>query len=123
MPLRLQSVVGLLVLLLLAWAISENRRAPPWRIVISGIVLQIVLAGLLLEAPPLQQFFLTLNDALLALERATQAGTSLVFGFLGGAPSPYATGGAGSTFVLAFRALPIILVVSALSSLLFYWRI
>jgi concentrative nucleoside transporter, CNT family len=121
--LRLQSVVGLFILLGIAWAIGENRRAPPWRIVVCGLALQIALAALLLKAPPFQQFFLGVNDALLALERATQAGTSLVFGYLGGAPLPYATSGPGSTFVLAFRALPIILVVSALSSLLFYWRV
>src|ERR1700748_987110 len=108
MPLRLQSVIGIILLLGIAWAISENRRAPPWRIVVSGILLQIALAALLLKTPPLQQFLLSVNDALLALERATQAGTSLVFGYLGGAPSPYMTTGAGSTFVLAFRALPIV---------------
>ncbi len=111
------------MLLLIAWIFSENRRAVPWRIVLSGLALQIVLAALLLKAPPLQQFFLALNDVLLALERATQAGTSFVFGFLGGAPAPYSESGPGSTFTLAFRALPLILVVSALSSLLFYWRV
>lgn len=107
----------------IAWALSENRRAVPWRIVLAGLALQLALAAALLTAPPLQVFFLAVNDALLALERATRAGTSFAFGFLGGAPEPYATTGAGSTFVLAFRALPLILVVSALSALLFYWRV
>ncbi|HUP94463.1 MAG TPA: nucleoside transporter C-terminal domain-containing protein [Burkholderiales bacterium] len=119
----MQSAAGLIVLLLLAWAVSENRRSVPWRIVASGLALQIALAALLLKAPLLQQFFLALNDALLVLERATQAGTSFVFGFLGGAPAPFETTGPGSTFTLAFRALPLILVVSALSALLFYWRV
>jgi CNT family concentrative nucleoside transporter len=95
----------------------------PWRIVLPGLALQIALAALLLKAPPLQQFFLGLNDVLLALERATQAGTGFVFGYLGGAPAPFETTSAGSTFILAFRALPLILVVSALSALLFYWRV
>ena len=120
MPLALQSVFGFLALLLIAWLLSENRRTVAWRIVISGVILQIALAALLLNAPPLKQFFLVLNDALLALERATQAGTSFVFGYLGGAPLPFAESHAGSSFVLAFRVLPLILVVSALSSLLFY---
>jgi len=122
-PLFFQSAFGLVMLLLLAWLLSENRRMVPWRIVLAGLALQMVLAALLLKAPPLQRMFLALNDALLALERATQAGTSFVFGYLGGAPVPFATSGAGSTFILAFKALPIMLVVSALSSLLFYWRI
>src|SRR5687768_13313892 len=95
----LQSAAGLVLLLVIAWLFSENRRAPPWRIVLSGVALQIVLAAVLLKAPPLQQFFIGLNDALLGLERASQAGTSFVFGFLGGAPQPFPTTGAGSTFV------------------------
>jgi concentrative nucleoside transporter, CNT family len=122
-PAPLQSALGLAALLAIAWLLSENRRAVPWRIVLSGLALQIALAALLLKAPPVQRFFLTLNDMLLALERATQAGTSFVFGYLGGAPLPFAMADAGSSFVLAFRALPILLVVSALSSLLFYWRV
>lgn len=119
----LQSAAGFLLLLAIAWAFSENRRVVPWRIIVAGTALQFALALLLLKAPPIQQLFLSLNDALLALEKATQAGTTFVFGYLGGAPSPFAASGTGSTFVLAFRALPLILVVSALSSLLFYWRV
>jgi concentrative nucleoside transporter, CNT family len=64
-----------------------------------------------------------LNDVLLVLERATLAGTSLVFGYLGGGPAPFEVSDVNSNFVLAFRALPIVLVISALSALLFYWRI
>ena len=123
MPAPVQSAMGLAALLGIAWLLSENRRVVPWRIVLSGLALQIALAALLLKAPPVQRVFLTLNEMLLALERATQAGTSFVFGYLGGAPLPFATSAPGSSFVLAFKALPILLVVSALSSLLFYWRI
>lgn len=123
MPPYAHSAVGLALLLGIAWLFSENRRAPPWRIVAAGLALQFVLAALLLKALFLQTFFLGLNDGLLALERATQAGTALVFGYLGGAPAPFASTSTGSSFVLAFRALPLILVVSALSALLFYWRV
>ena len=118
-----QSAFGLVVLLVIAWAISENRRAVPWRIVLPGVALTLLLAALLLKVPPVQQFFLALNELLLALERATQAGTSMVFGYLGGAPLPFETKPATSTFILALRALPLVLVVSALSALLFYWRV
>src|ERR671928_1236047 len=96
----LHSAAGLLALLLIAWLVSENRRGVPWRIVLSGLALQLALAALLLKTRPLRQFFLAANDAMLALDRATQAGTSFVFGFLGGAPEPYATTGPGSSFVL-----------------------
>ena len=119
----LQSATGLVLLLVLAWAMSERRGTVPWRIVLAGLALQLALAVLLLKAPPLQRFFLAANDAMFALERATQAGTSFVFGFLGGAPLPFETVPGASTFVLAFRALPLLLVVSALSAVLFYWRV
>jgi len=66
---------------------------------------------------------LGLNDGMLALEKATQAGTSFVFGYLGGGNPPFIESDPGSSFILAFRALPLVLVISALSALLFYWRI
>ena len=103
--------------------ISENRRAVPWRIVISGVILMVVMAVLFLKVPLFKQFFFSLNDALIGLEKATQTGTSFVFGYLGGGALPFAEQPQTSSFVLAFRALPLILVVSALSSLLFYWRV
>ena len=121
--LTLQSAFGFVVLFLIAWLISENRRAVPWRIVVAGALLQIVLAALLLKVPVFRDLFLALNDLLSALEKATQEGTRFVFGFLGGGPQPFEERPGASSFVLAFRALPLILVVSALSALLFYWRI
>jgi CNT family concentrative nucleoside transporter len=121
----LQSALGLLVFIGLAFLLSEDRRRFPWRLTISAVLLQILLAAALLKLPPFKQFFLALNDLLLAVERATQTGTAFVFGYLGGAPAPFTEikDGGASSFVLAFRALPLVLVVSALSSLLFYWRV
>ncbi len=119
----LQSAIGYLLLLALAWLISERRRAVPWRLVAGGVVLQLALTLLLLKLPPVQGAFHALNDALLALERATQAGTAFVFGYLGGGPTPFAETNPAASFTLAFRALPVVLVVSALTSLLFYWRV
>ncbi|HEY7658673.1 MAG TPA: nucleoside transporter C-terminal domain-containing protein [Burkholderiales bacterium] len=123
MLLALQSAFGFFAIFLIAWLLSEDRRAVPWRIVVSGAALQIVLAAALLKLPLFRDVFLALNDLLSALERATQEGTRFVFGFLGGGPQPFAERPGASSFVLAFRALPLILVVSALSALLFYWRV
>ena len=95
----------------------------PWRIVISGALLQIVLAAALLKLPLFRDLFLALNDGLSALEQATQEGTRFVFGYLGGGPQPFEERPGTSSFALAFRALPLVLVISALSSLLFYWRV
>jgi len=76
-----------------------------------------------LKVPLFRAFFAALNGLITAQDQATRAGTSFVFGYLGGAPSPFEVGSPGADFILAFRALPLILVVSALSALLFYWRI
>jgi CNT family concentrative nucleoside transporter len=119
----LQAIAGISGLVALAWLLSERRSAVPWRAVGSGLVLQFALAVLLLKLPFAKDMFLALNGAMLALEKATEAGTTLVFGYLGGGQSPFAETGAGSSFILAFRALPLVLVISALSALLFYWRI
>lgn len=123
MPPLLQGILGIVALLALAWALSEDRRRFPWRIVVAGLALALLLAAALLKLPAFKAVFALLNDVLGALERATRAGTSFVFGFLGGGPLPYAETAPGASFVLAFRALPLVLVVSALSSLLFYWRV
>lgn len=123
MSLLLQSLVGYGVFVAIALAFSEKRSAVPWRTVVGGVLLQFVLAVLILKLPPAQAAFAALNDALLALEKATRAGTSMVFGYLGGGTLPFAETAAGASFVLAFQALPVVLVMSALSALLFYWRI
>jgi CNT family concentrative nucleoside transporter len=119
----LQSLLGFCVLLLIAWALSEKRRNPPWRTVLAGVALQFLLAGLFLKVPLFKHVFMALNDAVSAIERATQGGTAFVFGYLGGGAAPFAIAHPEASFVFAFRALPLILVVSALSSLLFYWRV
>ena len=110
-------------LVAIAWLASENRRAIPWRAVAAGIALLVLLAVIFLKVPLVKDAFLKLNDVLLVLERATQAGTSLVFGYLGGGGPPFAVSDPASNFILAFRALPLVLVISALSALLFYWGV
>ena len=119
----MHAIVGMIGLLGIAWALGEDRRGVAWRAVAAGVVLELVLAVLFLKIPTVNSAFMTLNDALLVLEKATQAGTGLVFGYLGGAPTPFMVTAPQATFVLAFRALPIVLVISALSALLFYWGV
>ncbi|KPJ92154.1 MAG: nucleoside:proton symporter, partial [Gammaproteobacteria bacterium SG8_11] len=119
----IQSLIGVSIFILIAWLMSENRQWFPWRMVTAGVLTQLVLAALLLKIALFKGFFVTLNDVLLSLQTATQAGTSFVFGYLGGGPLPFTEATPGSSFILAFQALPLVLVVSALSSLLFYWRV
>ena len=112
-----------MVFLVLAWLFSEERARLPWRTLLTGIILQFLLAGLLLWLPPFQLVFMGLNELLLALEQATRDGTSFVFGYLGGDELPFEETRDGSSFILAFRALPLVLLISVLSALLFYWGI
>jgi CNT family concentrative nucleoside transporter len=118
-----QSALGLLAFLAIAWMLRERGASVAWRTVLAGLALQVVLAVLLLKLPPAKQAFLALNEALLALDAASRAGTAFVFGYLGGAELPFSETAPGASFVLAFRALPLVLLISALSALLFHWRI
>jgi len=116
-----QALIGFPLLLLLCWAVSENRRAIPWRTVLGGLGLQWGLAVILLYAPPARGAILLLNHGMDALQAATDAGTSFVFGYLGGSALPFVETHPGASFVLAFKILPLVLVISALSALLLYW--
>ena len=120
---ELQSAFGLVVLFALAWAVGERRRRDAWRVALVGIGLQLALAVLLLKAPPIADAVASLGHVVAAMERATRAGTGMVFGYIGGGPLPFAESRPGAAFVLAFQALPIVIVTSALTSLLTHWRI
>lgn len=119
----MQSALGLAVLIGACWFFSENRQALSRSLVVKSLLVQIAVALLLLKIPATQHVFTVLNRAIEALMRATGAGTSFVFGFLGGGPIPYSETIPDGSFVLAFRVLPLIIVVSVLSGLLLYWRI
>ena len=118
-----QSIAGLAVFTAIAWLISENRKKVRPKIIIAGILIQLVVGLILLKLPVFRNFFISLNRLVLSLEESTTAGTSLVFGYLGGGKLPFAEKFPGAAFILAFRALPLVLLISALSSLLFYWKI
>jgi CNT family concentrative nucleoside transporter len=122
--LQLQSAFGLIVLVLVAWALSEDRRAAfSWRLIVSALGLQIVLALVLLQVPFARAALYSLNGVVDALSTATQAGTSFVFGFVGGGAAPFEVTKAQNLGSLAFQALPLVLVMSALSALLWHWRV
>jgi CNT family concentrative nucleoside transporter len=119
----LQSLAGIFGLTAIVWLLSENRRAASWKVAVGGLAFQFILAALLLHIPFFKQFFLLLGDGVNALQAATRAGTSFVFGYIGGGPLPFAETAPGASFVLAFQALPLVLLMSALSALLYYWRV
>jgi CNT family concentrative nucleoside transporter len=119
----LHASVGLASLLLLAFLCSEDRRRIPWRTVAAGVLLQIGFALLLVGVRGANRVMFWLNDAANALHDATLVGTQFVFGYLGGGALPFAETHPGGSFILAFQALPMVLTISALASLLFYWGV
>jgi CNT family concentrative nucleoside transporter len=119
----LQSALGVAALLAIAWLFSEKRSAVSWRRVGIALALTALLAVLLLKVPPVRAAFAAVNGAVDAVAAASRAGSSFVFGYLGGAPLPFVPTFPGGEFILAFQALPIVLVVSVLTTILFYWKI
>jgi CNT family concentrative nucleoside transporter len=123
LSLFLQSAAGIVMFGLIALALSENRSRIGLKTAFIGIGLQFVVGLLLLKLSLFRAFFLLLNRLVLSLEESTAAGTAFVFGYLGGSPLPFDEKFPGAGYILAFRALPLVLIISALSALLFYWKI
>ncbi|HEX9461214.1 MAG TPA: nucleoside transporter C-terminal domain-containing protein [Alphaproteobacteria bacterium] len=119
----LQSVFGVLALLAIAWAISENRRAVSLRNAAVGLAVTVLVALLILKIPQIQVGFALANTAVRAIAAATHAGTSFLFGYVGGGPLPFELKPNASAYIFAFESLPIVLLMSVLTTLLFYWRI
>jgi CNT family concentrative nucleoside transporter len=119
----LQSAFGVFGLLALAWLASEDRRAVAWRWAAVRLIITFALALIFLRVPQIRAAFASLGAPVEAIAAATRAGTSLVFGYLGGGALPFEPKIPGSEFILAFQALPIVLVMSTVTMLLFYWRI
>ena len=122
---QLRGIIGIAVLMGLAWAFSENRRGHPgWRWNAGAIVLQGLLAVLILRVPAVWAAVGLVNNAVSAVEAATLKGSSYMFGYLGGAELPFALkDGAQPPLVIAFQILPLVIVFSALSALLWHWGV
>jgi CNT family concentrative nucleoside transporter len=120
---HLQSALGIAVILALAWAMSENRRAFPVRTVVVGLALQIAFALLLLKVAAARAALFSLNGVVDALTTATRVGTSFVFGHVGGSAPPFAVTDPAALTSLAFQILPLVIVISALAALLWHWRV
>lgn len=119
----LQSMAGLGVFVCLAWTMSEHRRGVRLKGVVIGVLLQLTIAYIFLKIPFCREVFSLLNEGVTIIESASRAGTSFVFGYVGGGELPFTEKYPGAAFIFGFQALPIVLLMSALSSLLFYWKV
>ncbi|MDE0988161.1 MAG: nucleoside:proton symporter [Pseudomonadales bacterium] len=118
-----QSVVGLLTLIGLCYLFSENRREVHFPVVIKSLLLQLLLAVILLKLPASQNLFVVLNEGIAVLQAATREGTTFIFGYLGGGQLPFDETIPGGGFILAFQAMPLVIVISVISAILMYWKV
>jgi CNT family concentrative nucleoside transporter len=118
-----QSLIGLAVVIGIVWLMSEDRRRFPWTLAIGALAIQVGLVLLLFGFPAARAALQGVGGAVDGLSGATQAGTAFVFGYLAGTEQPFPTGPAGPPFVFAFRVMPVILVVCALSALLWHLKV
>lgn len=123
MGLWIQSFLGLAGLIGLAWLISENRKAVPFRWVGLALIAQFALALIILKIPFVWAAISFLSRSVAALDEAARTGAAFVFGYAGGGASPFPIPGDGTSVIVAFQILPVVIVTSALAALLWHWRV
>ena len=120
----LQILIGFIGLVCIAIPFSQNRSSINYRYIFVAIIFQIILAFALLKIPFIVQIFAYLSDGVSSLQAATQEGAEFVFGYLSNSSnSPFEPSGAGNSMIFAFQILPLIIVISSLSALLWFWNI
>lgn len=122
---NLQGLIGLAAILLLAWGLSEDRQARPgWRWIGGALLLQFAIALVVTQVPFVWTLVGYANAGVAAIETATLVGSSYMFGYTGGAPIPFLLKpGAEPPVIIAFQILPLIIVFSAISALLWHWGV
>ena len=118
-----QSLTGLCLTMLICWLVSEDRRRFPWKLALGAIAVQAGLVLALFGAPAARAVLQAMAAGVNGLGDSTQDGARFVFGFLAGGAQPYPVGDPSTLYILAFHVLPVILVVCALSALLWHWRV
>ncbi|MGE3302460.1 MAG: NupC/NupG family nucleoside CNT transporter [Hyphomonadaceae bacterium] len=117
---NLRAIAGVFVVTALCWIVSENRRKFPWRMTLGAVALQVGLVLAFFALPGAQGGLAAVTGAMDGLIAATAEGTKFVFGYLGGGAQPYQVADPNLLFVFAFQVMPLILVFSALSALLWH---
>lgn len=121
--LNLQSLFGLIVIIAACWGLSENKRVFPWKLALGAVAVQAGLVLALFAIPGSQGVLAAVTGAVDGLSLAAAKGAQFVFGYLAGGDQPYAVDNPSALFTFAFNVLPLILVISALSALLWHWKI
>ena len=111
------------LLLFLAWALSRDRRRIALRTVCWGLGLQWLLGILILKTSFGLKLFDLAQQAVLKLNEVSQIGAAMIFGPLADATALSGTFGPENAFIFAVSISATIIVVGALSSLLYHWKI
>ena len=120
----IQAIIGFIGLVCIAIPFSNNKSSINFKHIFAAIILQILLAFALVKIPFIVQIFAYLSDGVSALQTATQEGAEFVFGYLSNnSMSPFENSGTGNSMIFAFQILPLIIVISALSALLWFWNV
>ena len=123
----IQALFGIGVFVAIAVVLGEQRALPGWRLVVAGLGLQFLFAFAVFNFSFLQQILSLINNGVNAVVNATESGTLFIFGYLGGDPLnvdyPFAISEPGATVILAFRILPLILMFTVLSAILWHYRV
>ena len=121
---RFTGLAGILLILGLAWLASNNRKAINYRLVISGLLLQVLIAFLVLKVEPVTNFFKFLGKGMEKLEGFAKQGADFVYGGIAamgsGGPQNYAAPG---SFVFAFNITATIILVCALVAVFYHWGV
>ena len=120
--LKLVSLLGMAVLVCVAWTISSNRKRFPWRTVFWGLGLQFIFAIIILKTGPGRKSFEVANAAVNRLIEFANEGSKMVFGPLADAQTVKGAFGENA-FIFAITVTATIILVAAISSLLYHWGV
>ena len=118
-----RALLGIAMIYGLCWAWSEKRKLFPWKVVIGATVMQFVFALILFGIPFIRSILFRANDVVDGLQAATRAGTGFVFGYVGDNVAGAELMGGTPPPLFFFQILPIVIVVAALSAMLWHWGI
>lgn len=118
-----QSIFGLILLVGLAWGLSEKRGPIPWRLIAVALGAQVLIALIVLRVGFIADALTSLNVVVRAIEAASAEGARYIFGYLAGGDQPFEIVNPDATLILAFQVLPVVIVVSALAAVLWHWKI
>jgi CNT family concentrative nucleoside transporter len=121
--LSIQAVLGIVAVLALATFLSHARSSISWKVIGVAITGQALTGALFLHVEWAQQFLVYVTYFAKSIETAAHKATAFVFGYVGAADLPFEVIPGTSTFIFAFQVLPVIMVIGAMSAMLWHWQV